>query len=250
MSTVYGIDVSSVQGDVPDVHWQAVAADKRFCYVKAREGNAGNDPCFDQNIAGIRRTDLVPGAYLVCYVLPHSDLAGQLGRDPEDQVQAFFEACDGLGGQPGELPPCLDLEDPNPSKWSLDGVTPAFCEDWTGRAIDKVTALWGRLPVVYTYKWWAEQAKLTKAGGCPLWLANYGGATYRTAAPWTSATILQVRNGTGPNAYRLPNGIPVDENEIPIATDFLALTDTALPPPAAVPTFQNGPAMPLGGSKP
>lgn len=221
--TKRGIDVSDAQGSVPAVQWQAVALDKSFVYNQARTGNDGNDRYFDQNVAGQRAAGMTVGAYLFCYCLP--DDPAHPGRDPEDQVQAFYEAADGLGGSAGELPPALDLESPPPERWGADGISPAFLEDWTGRAVDKTLALFGVLPVIYTYPWWATQARLQKVGTCPLWLAAYGGSKLRWAPPWSAASpaaILQVGNGTGSLAYRLPNGEGVDEDEVS-DDDFAAL---------------------------
>jgi GH25 family lysozyme M1 (1,4-beta-N-acetylmuramidase) len=227
VAVVLGIDVAGdVQGPIPAVQWQAVALDKRFVYCQARLGNDGDTPLFDQYVAGARAAGIVVGAYLFCYCLPDDGI--HAGRDPEDQVQAFFAAADGLGGDAGDLPPALDLESPPPERWGQDGVSPAMLEDWTGRAVAKTKALFGVLPVVYTYRWWAQQAQLTAVGACPLWLAAYAGATYTTAPPWSyssaraRATILQTGNGTGPTAYRLPNGSPVDEDQID-GVDFAAL---------------------------
>jgi GH25 family lysozyme M1 (1,4-beta-N-acetylmuramidase) len=211
---IKGIDVSDAQGIIPQVQWQAVALDKKFVYNEARIGNDGNSKYFDQNVAGQKTAGLISGAYLYAECLP--DNPAHPGRDPESQAQAFFEASNGLGGNPGELPPCIDLEDPDPAHWQFLGITPMFLEDWTGRCIDKVKALFGRAPMVYIYPWWAEEAKLTAAGRCPLWLAVYGGSSWRTVMPWspTPAVMLQVTNGTGVGAYRLPNGEPCDEDEV------------------------------------
>jgi GH25 family lysozyme M1 (1,4-beta-N-acetylmuramidase) len=220
MAVVKGIDVSDVQGLVPAVQWQAVFLEKKFAYNQARQGNDGNSRYFDQNVAGQRAAGIAPGAYLFCESLV--DDPAHPGRDPESQVQAFFEAANGLGGSAGELPPALDLESPPPERWDADDISPAFLEDWSGRAVEKTLALFGVDPVVYGYPWWFLQARLVKVGRCKLWLAAYGGSKIRRAPPWAAATILQVGNGTGSLAYRLPNGAPVDENEVS-DVDFAAL---------------------------
>ena len=218
--TVLGLDISDQQGDLTDAHWVTISATHRFVYAQAREGNKGNSQRFPAYVAGARAAGVACGAYLFAYLLPDDGV--HPGRDPESQVQAFFEASGGLGGATGELPPALDLEDPPPERWAADGVTAAFAEDWSGRAIDRVVALWGVLPVVYTYDWWAIEAKLVRAGACPLWLAHYSGATYKTAPPWPAPTILQQGNGVGPGALILPNGRAADEDEAG-DDDFAAL---------------------------
>jgi GH25 family lysozyme M1 (1,4-beta-N-acetylmuramidase) len=219
--TVLGFDIAGdVQGALTDADWAKIALVKRFVIIQARQGNDFDTPRFAEYNAGAQAAGVTRGAYLFCEVLPDDGV--HLGRDPESQVQAFFEASGGLGGAAGELPPSLDVESPPPERWGADGVSAAFCEEWTGRAIARVKSLWGVLPMVYGYLWWFQQAKLVTAAQCPLWLANYGGATYRTAPPWPRATMLQTGNGAGPSAYHLPNGQPVDENEVGDG-DFAAL---------------------------
>ena len=217
--SILGIDVSDAQGAVPSVHWQAVALDKRFVWNECTIGNDGNSKYFDQNVAGQKAEGLINGAYLFCECLLPS--SAHPGRDPEYQVQQFFEACQGLGARAGELAPALDLEDPDPGHWIADGVTPNFLEDWTGRAADRVFALWGVKPIIYTYPYWARMANLVKVGKCDLWLAVYGESPIIPfVAPWTSAAAYQ----TGAGTYRLPSGAPCDEDEIADAATLARLT--------------------------
>jgi GH25 family lysozyme M1 (1,4-beta-N-acetylmuramidase) len=212
--TILGIDVSAAQGVIPSVHWQAIASDKSFVIIEAQVGNDGPNAHFDDYLSGATAAGMVVGAYCCAACLPDDGI--HPNRDPEGQMQLFFTACGGLGATPGELRPVIDLEDPEPSHWAADKVTPAFLEDWTGRAIDKVVALWGVRPIIYGYPDWFQHAALRKVASCDLWLAAYGGSKYRTAPPWNTlspivlASMLQVSDG----GYRLPNGAPCDENEV------------------------------------
>jgi lysozyme len=221
--TILGIDCSDAQGAIPQVQWQAVVQDKQFVYNEVRIGNDGNSKYFDQNVAGQKAAGLTVGAYLFAYILP--DAAGHVGRDPESQAQAFFEAANGLGGSPGELSPAIDCEFPAPEAFGKWGCSPAEMQDWVCRCVSKVQALFGRTPIIYTYPFWAQQVGIPSVlAANPLWLAVYGGSTYKTVSPWGAASILQTGNGTGPGAYRLPNGSPVDEDEIADAATFAMLT--------------------------
>src|ERR1022692_553006 len=215
--TILGCDVSAAQGTIPSVHWQAIASDKSFVIIEAQVGNDGANPLFDSYLAGAAAAGMVTGAYICAACLPDDGV--HTNRDPEGQMQLFFTACKGLGATPGEIRPVIDLEDPAPEKWAADKVTPAFLEDWTGRAGDKVVALWGVEPIIYGYPFWFQKAALRKVGQWDLWLAAYGGSKYRTAPPWntpaqgmpiTLASMLQVSDG----GYRLPNGSPCDESEV------------------------------------
>jgi lysozyme len=229
--TIHGIDVSAAQGVLTDAHWRAIAKDKSFVYCEARTGNDGNDAQFKTYVAGARAAGIRVGAYLFAYCLVDSPI--HPGRSPEEQAQAFFEASGGLGGSAGELSPVIDLEDPTPDKWVADGGSAAQVTDWSGRCATKVSSLFGRSPVIYTYPDWALHAGLAGLEKYLLWLAVYGGSTYRTVKPWTSAAILQVGAGT----YTLPNGLPCDEDEISDDTTIAGLLDpTTDPPPAELPT--------------
>lgn len=214
---IAGIDISDAQGVIADVQWQAVAADKRFVIAEAQIGNDGPSRQFARYVAGARAAGLVVGAYLFAECLP--DDPAHPGRDPESQAQALFVSSGGLGGSPGELAPAIDLENPPPERWGLDGCSPAFVTDWSGRCASKVKSLFGRAPVIYTYPWWAKSAGLAGLDAYPLWLAVYGGSSYRTVPPWKSAAILQ----TGAGTYRLPNGLPCDEDQIADESTFALL---------------------------
>ena len=217
MGVVKGCDISACQGAIPDVHWRAIATDKRFVYIEARIGNDGDDADFGAYRAGSMAAGIVAGPYLYAECLPNDP--AHPGRAPEDQAQAFFVASGGLGASAGELPPAIDLEDPPPERWGVDGCSPAFMTDWSGRCCAKVQSLFGVAPVVYTYPWWAKNAGLHGLDAYPLWLAVYGGSSYRTVPPWKNAAILQ----TGAGTYRLPNGIECDEDEIVDEATFQAL---------------------------
>jgi lysozyme len=208
--TIRGIDVSAAQGVITDAHWQAIAADGiRFVYVEAGLGNDAPNKNFDAYVAGARSAGLIVGAYQFGYVLP-TDPAHP-GRAPEDQAQAHYQACGGLGSNAGELPVCLDLEWPDTSAWSKWGTDEALCRSWTMTYLARAKALYGRTPLVYSYPWWLSRVGLpAEVSAYPLWLASYSGGSPPAPAPWSSYAIRQTSDG----GYRLPSGAPCDEDEI------------------------------------
>jgi GH25 family lysozyme M1 (1,4-beta-N-acetylmuramidase) len=216
--TVFGIDISDAQGEIPDVQWQAIAVDKRYVICESRIGNNGNSKNFTRYVAGARAAGMTVGAYLYAYCLP--DDPAHPGRSPEDQAQAFFEAAGGLGGNPGELAPVIDLEFPAPEAFEKWGCDPGMVADWAVRCAAKVKSLFNRKPMIYTYPYWGKTVPLTGLVDCPLWLATYGGSTYKTISPWLSASMLQ----TGAGTYRLPNGSPCDEDSVADEATFAMLT--------------------------
>jgi lysozyme len=224
--SILGIDVSDAQGEIPDVQWQAIALDKRFVYCEARVGNDGDSKNFARYVAGARAAGMTVGAYLFAYCLPED--AAHPGRSPEDQAQAFFKAASGLGGTAGELAPVVDLEWPAPEAWGQWGCSQGQIVEWADRCLAKVESLFGRTPVLYSYPYFlkslgGEIVRQDLRGGSPLWLAVYGGSSYRTFDPWPSSAILQ----TGAGSYRLPNGSPCDEDAIADDATFAMLTGQA-----------------------
>jgi GH25 family lysozyme M1 (1,4-beta-N-acetylmuramidase) len=207
--TVYGLDVSSAQGDLTDAHWAAIAATKSFVYAEARTGNDGNDTHFSRYVASAKAAGLVTGAYLFAYCLPED--SSHPGRGPEDQAQAFFEASGGLGGTSGELPPAIDLEWPASGDWPKWGCSAAQISDWALRCAVRVETLFGRRPAIYTYPYFARAVVLAGLNAYPLWIASYRAAP-DVPLPWSSEALWQTSGG----GLVLPNGSKCDEDQ---ATD-------------------------------
>jgi lysozyme len=205
---IKGLDLSELQGPIPAVQWQAIAADVRFVYLRAGVGNDPADSRFTEYLAGARAAGLVVGAYNFAYPLPNE--AGHPGRDPEDQAQAHYAACEGLGSEAADLPMSLDLEWPAPEAFGQWGCSPAQIVDWTVRYLAKATALYGRAPVLYSYPYFIKAlagADLSPLAVHPLWLASYQPVP-AVPSPWTECAIQQTTGG----GYRLPNGAPCDTN--------------------------------------
>ncbi len=200
MSTLKGLDASSVQGvlDIPALD----AAGCRFVIAKCQTGNAGKDPCFERNIAAARAQGWTVGAYHFLFPLPH--------LDPVKQAEGFFAASQ-LGASDGELPPSLDLEWPDPdagfAKW---GCTPSQVSDWSRRCAERVTELFGRRPLIYTYPYFMAKlhtADVSWLADYPLWIASYGGAKPTVPKPWADWTMWQYDGNGG---ARMPNGGDAD----------------------------------------
>jgi lysozyme len=209
-----GIDISQFQGDLTDAHWKTIAASgKRFVYLRSGVGNEASDTHFARYLAGARAARLVVGAYHFVFPLPSA--AGHAGREPEDQAQAHYEACSGLGSRVEDLPPAMDIEWPEPERWEQWGCSAAQVTDWALRYLTKASSLYGRVPVVYSYPWWIKAAGLGGLGKYPLWLASYQAATPAAPSPWSRVTIQQTSAG----GFALPNGARADEDTI-IDPDF------------------------------
>lgn len=173
-----GVDV--YQGYGP-IDWNLVAASGvRFAWIKCREANDYKDENYERNVQRARATGIHVGAYHVAHPLP-KDVPGRpfkTGRTPLEQAELFFKGCAGLGSDPGELSPALDLEWPAPEDWQKWGCSAQQISDWARECCEAMALLWGRLPIIYVYPhWWrtlAHGADVSWAARYPLWLADYG----------------------------------------------------------------------------
>jgi hypothetical protein len=92
--TVHGIDISHNNGTV---NFDALLGSVAFVYIKATQGLTFNDPKFDENMAGAKRTLRLRGAY---HFMDETDAAAQARH---------FASVVGKPGS-GNLPPILDVE--------------------------------------------------------------------------------------------------------------------------------------------
>lgn len=199
-----GVDVSSVQGNVP---WDKVAAEGcSFAILKCGEGNKPYaDPTFARNLAGARAAGLLVGAYSFLYPLPTKP--GEPVREPAAQAKHHFDLCGGLGSRDGELGPFADAEWPAPQDFGHWGCSPAQIRAWLLAYLTEAERLWGRAPTVYTYPiWWQTIGGASEPAFAryPLWMASYphpnrwpvDGELPSVQAPWQAARFWQTSGGT------------------------------------------------------
>lgn len=209
--TTRGLDVSSYQG-TPDFSKLPVADQIRFVIVKCAEGMRGLDAHFAANRDGARAAGLAVG----CYNFAHPEEG-----DPRGQAQRHFQVSGGLGKDPGELPPTLDFESPDPTKWQDHGLTPDSLCEWGLDYLDEATSLWACKPVIYTYPdFWMHLGGGHRASFSAyyLWIAHYahpGGWPADDAAPmhidpWGATWSLWQTSGG--QFYKLPGGASCDTN--------------------------------------
>jgi lysozyme len=153
-----GIDVSNHQGNV---NWASVKnAGTVFAFAKATEGTTFTDAFINQNIAGMKRVGIIPGAYHF----------GHPGSDATTQANLFTTVVKKANGGTfsGLLQLVLDLE-------VTDGRTPAQVFAWTQTFVARVKAVTGRPCIIYTgFFFWRDQVGNPNNNlNCPLWLAAY-----------------------------------------------------------------------------
>ena len=204
---IRGLDCSELQGPIPDVHWQAIAKDVRFVYLRCGVGNDPPDSRFREYAAGAHAAGLLVGAYHFVYPLV-TELAHP-GRDPETQARDHAAA---QGSWATDLPAALDLEWPEVPDWALWGCSGDQVTDWALRYLAAMQSITGRRPILYSYPYFLQQlgaGNRAKLVDYDLWLAAYG--PHPTApAPWPSYAVVQTSAG----GYKLPNGCPCDEDAI------------------------------------
>lgn len=169
-----GIDVSNHQGSV---NWASVkSAGISFAIAKATEGTTFTDAFINQNIAGMKKNGIIPGAYHFAH--PGSDATTQANH-----FTSVVKAANG-GSFSGLLQLVLDLE-------VTDGTTPAHVFAWTQTFVARVEAVTGRPCIIYTgfYFWRDSVGNPNNNLNCPLWLAAYvpeSETASLTPAAWAS----------------------------------------------------------------
>jgi lysozyme len=150
-----GIDVSQDQGTVT---WsQVAAAGYAFAFIKATDGETYVDPLFAQNWAGAKAAGLLRGAY-------HFFRAED---DPQAQAQFFWQTVGTLGGNMGELPLVVDVEE---SMEQSNSVVIANLASF----LSSLQQASGRQPMIYTDPGFWNGLGTSAFGGYPLWVAEYG----------------------------------------------------------------------------
>jgi len=177
-----GVDLSNNNGPVM---LDAVAASGRvFVFMKATEGVAFRDSFFTQWWASAKRLGLYRGAY-------HFGLPSK--NSPEDEASFFMAIMQEQGIEPGDML-ALDLEDP---------AAGGALNDWTLRFLERVEALAGFAPIIYTSPGYAVDHLLARSpelGRFPLWCASWGVSTPPQAPPpWDLVSFHQYGVG-GPGS--------------------------------------------------
>jgi GH25 family lysozyme M1 (1,4-beta-N-acetylmuramidase) len=180
LGTLGGMRGADVSTPAP---WKDLAARGiTFAFAQAARGARPNGS-FRDNWAMMKRCGFARGAYHL--------LAPGAGGDEEARV--FL---DQLGGDPGELPPVVDVERSGRCEGACCKLS---CAAWSARVrawIDGVAAATKRTPAIYTMRsFWMDCLCGTKAfREHPLWLAREeGDAPGREAGfgGWARWTFLQ-----------------------------------------------------------
>ena len=167
-----GIDVSHYQ---PTIDWDKVAASHvAFAFIKATEGTTLLDHSFADHWSGAKRADVLRGAYH--FFRPKQDAVTQA---------KFFLA---QLGDPGELPPVVDVE-------VADGVAPSQIMDGVFAWIDIVTKGLGR-PLIYTSPsfWNALPVTAELASKADLWVAHWAAHDPARVTGWGKWAFWQFTN--------------------------------------------------------
>jgi lysozyme len=148
--TVDGIDVSYWQ---EKIDWPKVAATStEFAFIRAYYGSEFKDPRFEENWAAAKQAGIVRGAYQ--FFRP--------SQDPLEQAEKMVAA---LAGDPGELPPVLDVE-------STEGMSTTAIRNRMKTWLDAVEIATGQKPIIYTAAF-MQNTIGTGFSDYPLWVANY-----------------------------------------------------------------------------
>ena len=177
-ATVHGIDVSEFQGNID---WNQVKASGiAWAYARIDDGTY-MDTKFDQNWPAMKAAGVLRGAYQFF----------EPGDDPGALADIVIQKMGPLGV--GDLPPMLDME-------VTGGQSPAVITAHIHTWIDKVQAATGRVPIIYTGKYfWNGNVGSADFAGYPLWIAAYVSPCPSTPDPWGNWSMWQYNsNGSIP----------------------------------------------------
>lgn len=163
-----GADVSVYRGHI---NWHKVKneTDIVFAITKATQGIFLIDPTFDTNWVGMRRVNLIRGAFH--FFLPKTN--------PIAQANHFLKVVGDIL-HTTDLPPILDVEDY--PLWVREGWRTIPIHTRIARIrrwLERVESVTGRVPIIYTSwsSWQAITGDSQDFVRYPLWVANYGVTT-------------------------------------------------------------------------
>jgi GH25 family lysozyme M1 (1,4-beta-N-acetylmuramidase) len=197
-SVVYGMDVSSHQGNVD---WgTAWANGARFAYVKATEGTYYTNDYFAQQYNGSYNVGMIRGSY-------HFAIPDNSGG----ATQADYFIAHGGGWSPDgkTLPGALDIEY-NPYGATCYGLSQSSMVSWIADFSNEYHSREGVYPVIYTTTdWWTTCTGNSAAFAPtnPLWIARYASGAGTLPAGWSYYTFWQYADsGTFPGDQDQFNG--------------------------------------------
>lgn len=165
----YGIDYASVDGNKPPDTEAAKWGGTRFVYQRAYGDGFRNiaDPHFKRDRASWRAAGIPHGGYLImCWPTKTRKVP-----EPEAQAQGMIDTIGEL--QPGELPPCLDVEF-GATKGRVGSVLSARqAIEWVERAHKVLERVYGIVTVYTSARVWQEdlfEMNSPRLSTCPLWI--------------------------------------------------------------------------------
>ena len=179
---VYGMDVSSYQGNVD---WgTAYANGARFAYIKATEGTGYTNGYFAQQYNGSYDAGMIRGSY-------HFALPDNSGG--ATQADYFVDHGGGWSNDGKTLPGALDIEY-NPYGSTCYGLSQSSMVSWIADFSNEYHARTGVYPTIYsTTDWWTTCTGNSDAFGStnPLWIARYSSTAGTLPAGWSFYTFWQ-----------------------------------------------------------
>ncbi|MGW2653900.1 glycoside hydrolase family 25 protein [Streptomyces sp. NPDC001478] len=171
---VTGVDTShhnhGNKGTTP-IDWTRLADAHRFAFLKATQGVSVKDGWFARDYAAASRTSLLRAPYHFFDPRGTGDGAAQARHFVTTVRAAGYR-----GGEPGELPPVLDVEK-LPAKGGKEVCPKALRADQIRAFLHEVKRTFGVTPIVYTRASFVHDCMNGKGqvfAGHPLWLARYG----------------------------------------------------------------------------
>lgn len=212
---ITGVDVSRHQGDID---WEAARNfGVRFAYIKVTEGVGYVDPRVDAHLGGARAAGVAPGLYHFARPDTNSPTA--------DAEHFASEVNTRSAAGPGNLPPCLDLEELKPG--SLSGINLVA---WVSNFLAVARRITSRRQFILYGSASFLRDRLAGLGwldtDCLVWVAHYGRAAGDPGIK-DSRTVMHQYTSTGRIA-----GYSRDIDVNACWVDLSTLTGGTTPPPS------------------
>ena len=198
---VSGPDVSHWQHAAGPLSWPAVRnGGQTFAISKATEATNYVDPYFASDYAHEKASGLIRGSYHFARpALPMSTAVAQAD---------YYAHVIGSVKEAGDLPPIMDFE-------VSGGLSAPDLITWGQTFLAELMARTGRVPMIYTYRYFWRTALLNSAAFTryPLWIADYtagakaptsplvGGWSRWTMWQWTSTAAVAGLAGSVDNSH-------------------------------------------------
>lgn len=233
--TIYGVDLSSVQGSISSSDWQSMKASGiEFIINQAYVGNDGASSTYAEYKAGAEAVGILNIPYAFLYPIGLASTTQNPARDGRSQAELHYSFL--------QSPCAIDLEWPvSSADMTTYGCSPSQIVDWVNLYQETYKGLSGAYCLLYSYPDYISMlGNPASFSVYDLWIASYE-PTPTIPAPWSQFSVWQYSGGGG----KLPSGAPVDQDcvsSLDVFAPWLPKPAAPSTPIASVPSVNTAPS--------